>query len=56
MRVVREQSEMQDAFERATSEAKSAFGDGTVFIESEFDLLPSSSSALSFSFRELVGS
>lgn len=35
MRVVREQSEMQDAFERATSEAKSAFGDGTVFIESK---------------------
>lgn len=33
MRVVREQSEMQTAFERATSEAKSAFGDGTVFIE-----------------------
>ena len=33
MRVVREQAEMQDAFERATSEAKSAFGDGTVFIE-----------------------
>jgi pyruvate carboxylase len=33
MRVVREQSEMKDAFERATSEAKSAFGDGTVFIE-----------------------
>ena len=45
MRVVREQSEMQDAFERATSEAKSAFGDGTVFIESEFDLLPSSNSS-----------
>lgn len=33
MRVVREQSEMKDAFERATSEAKSAFGNGTVFIE-----------------------
>ncbi|KAJ7180422.1 pyruvate carboxylase [Mycena filopes] len=33
MRVVREQSEFKDAFERATSEAKSAFGDGTVFIE-----------------------
>ncbi|KAI6112863.1 hypothetical protein F5141DRAFT_1272766 [Pisolithus sp. B1] len=33
MRVVREQSEFQNAFERAVSEAKSAFGDGTVFIE-----------------------
>jgi len=33
MRVVREQNEFQDAFERAVSEAKSAFGDGTVFIE-----------------------
>lgn len=33
MRVVREQSEFKDAFERAVSEAKSAFGDGTVFIE-----------------------
>lgn len=41
MRVVREQSEMQDAFERATSEAKSAFGNGTVFIESESFLPPS---------------
>ncbi|KAH7913063.1 carbamoyl-phosphate synthase L chain, ATP binding domain-containing protein [Hygrophoropsis aurantiaca] len=33
MRVVREQSNFQDAFERAVSEARSAFGDGTVFIE-----------------------
>lgn len=33
MRVVREQSEFESAFERAVSEAKSAFGDGTVFIE-----------------------
>ncbi|KAG9312900.1 pyruvate carboxylase [Chiua virens] len=33
MRVVREQSDFQSAFERAVSEAKSAFGDGTVFIE-----------------------
>ena len=33
MRVVREQSEFKDAFERAVSESKSAFGDGTVFIE-----------------------
>ena len=33
MRVVREQSDFQASFERAVSEAKSAFGDGTVFIE-----------------------
>ncbi|KZT70750.1 pyruvate carboxylase [Daedalea quercina L-15889] len=33
MRVVREQSDFATAFERAVSEAKSAFGDGTVFIE-----------------------
>ncbi|KIY52892.1 pyruvate carboxylase [Fistulina hepatica ATCC 64428] len=33
MRVVREQADFKDAFERAVSEAKSAFGDGTVFIE-----------------------
>lgn len=33
MRVVRDPSEFQDSFERAVSEAKSAFGDGTVFIE-----------------------
>ncbi|RDB20875.1 Pyruvate carboxylase [Hypsizygus marmoreus] len=33
MRVVREQSDFEDAFQRAVSEAKSAFGDGTVFIE-----------------------
>ncbi|KAG6904340.1 hypothetical protein DXG01_010844, partial [Tephrocybe rancida] len=33
MRVVREQSDFQSAFERAVSEAKSAFGDGTLFIE-----------------------
>lgn len=33
MRVVREESEFKDAFSRAVSEAKSAFGDGTVFIE-----------------------
>ena len=33
MRVVREQSEFKNAFDRAVSEAKSAFGDGTVFIE-----------------------
>lgn len=33
MRVVREQSEFESAFERATSEALNAFGDGTCFIE-----------------------
>jgi len=33
MRVVREQSDFKNAFERAVSEAKAAFGDGTVFIE-----------------------
>lgn len=33
MRVVREQSALKDAFERAVSEAKSAFGNGTVFVE-----------------------
>lgn len=33
MRVVREESELQEAFERATSEALAAFGDGTVFLE-----------------------
>ncbi|KAF8998596.1 pyruvate carboxylase [Cyathus striatus] len=33
MRVVKEQSEFKSSFERAVSEAKAAFGDGTVFIE-----------------------
>ena len=33
MRVVKEKSDFQTAFERAVSEAKAAFGDGTVFIE-----------------------
>ncbi|KJR83375.1 pyruvate carboxylase [Sporothrix schenckii 1099-18] len=37
MRVVREQSELQEAFERATSEAKSAFGNGTCFVERFLD-------------------
>lgn len=37
MRVVREQSALKDAFERATSEAKSAFGNGTVFVERFLD-------------------
>lgn len=33
MRVVRNQEEFAEAFQRATSEAKSAFGDGSCFIE-----------------------
>jgi pyruvate carboxylase len=33
MRVVRAQSELDEAFHRAKSEAQAAFGDGTVFIE-----------------------
>ncbi|KAK3197212.1 hypothetical protein GRF29_1536g1022269 [Pseudopithomyces chartarum] len=37
MRVVREQSTLKDNFERATSEAKSAFGNGTVFVERFLD-------------------
>lgn len=37
MRVVRQQEELKDAFERATSEAKSAFGNGTVFVERFLD-------------------
>ena len=37
MRVVRKQEELKDAFERATSEAKSAFGNGTVFVERFLD-------------------
>lgn len=37
MRVVREQASLKDAFERATSEAKSAFGNGTVFVERFLD-------------------
>jgi pyruvate carboxylase len=37
MRVVRAQSEFKDAFQMAVSEAKAAFGDGTVFIERFLD-------------------
>ena len=37
MRVVREQATLKDSFERATSEAKSAFGNGTVFVERFLD-------------------
>jgi pyruvate carboxylase len=33
MRVVRNQGEFAEAFERAVSEAKSSFGDGSCFIE-----------------------
>ncbi|KAI4102323.1 MAG: hypothetical protein LQ339_004678 [Xanthoria mediterranea] len=37
MRVVRAQESLKDSFERATSEAKSAFGNGTVFVERFLD-------------------
>ena len=37
MRVVREQENLEDSFSRATSEAKSAFGNGTVFVERFLD-------------------
>lgn len=37
MRVVREPEGLKEAFERATSEAKSAFGNGTVFVERFLD-------------------
>ncbi|EPE06995.1 pyruvate carboxylase [Ophiostoma piceae UAMH 11346] len=37
MRVVREPAELQESFDRATSEAKSAFGNGTVFVERFLD-------------------
>ncbi|CAI6341477.1 unnamed protein product [Periconia digitata] len=37
MRVVREQATLQENFERAVSEAKSAFGNGTVFVERFLD-------------------
>ncbi|KAI7865330.1 pyruvate carboxylase [Spinellus fusiger] len=37
MRVVRDYSELEHSFERARSEALSAFGDGTVFIERFLD-------------------
>ena len=33
MRVVKDQASFKESFERAVSEAKAAFGDGTVFIE-----------------------
>ena len=37
MRVVRNQESLKDSFDRATSEAKSAFGNGTVFVERFLD-------------------
>lgn len=37
MRVVRDQESLKDSFERAASEAKSAFGNGTVFVERFLD-------------------
>ncbi len=37
MRVVRSQADLRDSFERATSEARSAFGNGTVFVERFLD-------------------
>lgn len=37
MRVVREQETLKDSFERATSEALNAFGNGTVFVERFLD-------------------
>ncbi|KFY30899.1 hypothetical protein V493_01567 [Pseudogymnoascus sp. VKM F-4281 (FW-2241)] len=37
MRVVREQATLKESFDRATSEAKSAFGNGTVFVERFLD-------------------
>ena len=37
MRVVRSVDELPDAFKLAQSEAKSAFGDGTVFLERFLD-------------------
>lgn len=37
MRVVREQASLKESFDRATSEAKTAFGNGTVFVERFLD-------------------
>lgn len=37
MRVVRDQESLKDSFQRATSEAKAAFGNGTVFVERFLD-------------------
>lgn len=37
MRVVRDQESLKESFDRATSEAKTAFGNGTVFVERFLD-------------------
>ncbi|KAK4465575.1 pyruvate carboxylase [Cladorrhinum samala] len=37
MRVVRDEASLKESFDRATSEAKSAFGNGTVFVERFLD-------------------
>lgn len=37
MRVVRDQASLKESFDRATSEAKTAFGNGTVFVERFLD-------------------
>lgn len=37
MRVVRDEKDLRESFERATSEAKSSFGNGTVFVERFLD-------------------
>ncbi|RQM07296.1 hypothetical protein DH86_00000997, partial [Scytalidium sp. 3C] len=37
MRVVRDEASLEDSFNRATSEAKAAFGNGTVFVERFLD-------------------
>ncbi len=37
MRVVRKESEIEESFERCQSEALSAFGDGSVFLEKLID-------------------
>ncbi|RYP65304.1 hypothetical protein DL771_008373 [Monosporascus sp. 5C6A] len=37
MRVVRDEASLKESFERATSEAKTAFGNGTVFVERFLD-------------------
>ncbi|KAI5866574.1 pyruvate carboxylase [Durotheca rogersii] len=37
MRVVRDQANLKESFDRATSEAKTAFGNGTVFVERFLD-------------------
>ena len=52
MRVVRDQASFKENFERAVSEAKSAFGDGTVFIERECicSALRHDRTAIEFSF------